>query len=79
MSERNLHQFLEESSVVSVVVLVVEFLDVDLVSLTGRGQLLKIVEHCRVQRVNVDQTHQVLPVVFIAESGLSWFGLSATR
>lgn len=48
---------------VSVIVLVLRSLFVHQVSLAVPDQLLGVVERRRVQRVSVDQTHQVLPVV----------------
>lgn len=57
---------LEQPSVVGVVVLVVSALLLHLVPLAGPDQLLGVVEQSRVQRVGVDQTHQVLFVVLPA-------------
>lgn len=57
---------LEQPSVVGVVVLVVSALLVHLVPLAGPDQLLGVVELSWVQRVGVDQTHQVLFVVLPA-------------
>lgn len=56
---------LEQPSVVGVVVLVCALL-VHLVPLAGPDQLVGVVEQSRVQRVGVDQTHQVLFVVLPA-------------
>lgn len=54
---------LQQSGMVSVVFLIFTSLYVHLVSLTGPNQLLDVVEQRRIQRVGVDQTDQVLPVV----------------
>ncbi len=59
---------LEQPSVVGVVVLVLPSLRVHLVSLAGSVQLVGVVEQSRVQRVSIDQTHQVLPVVLPADT-----------
>lgn len=58
---------LEQSSVIHILFLVVSSLRVHLVPLTGPGQLLGVVQQSRVQRVSVDQTDQVLPVVLPAD------------
>lgn len=55
---------LQQSGVVGVVVLIVSFVGVHLVALTGSTHFLGVVQRRRVQAVGVDQTHQVLPVVF---------------
>lgn len=57
---------LEQPSVVGVVIVVVSALLLHLVPLAGPDQLLGVVEQSRVQRVAVDQTHQVLFVVLPA-------------
>lgn len=57
---------LEQPSVVGVVILVVSVLLLHLVPLAGPDQLLGVVEQSWVQRVGVDQTHQVLFVVLPA-------------
>lgn len=56
---------------VSVVFLIFTSLRVRLVPFTGPNQLLDVVEQCRVQRVGVNQTHQVLPVVLPARTQMS--------
>lgn len=56
---------LEQPSVVGVVILVSALL-LHLVPLAGPDQLLGVVEQSRVQRVGVDQTHQVFFVVLPA-------------
>lgn len=54
---------LEQSSLVSVVLLALSSLYVHLVPLTGANHLVEVVDQSRVQRVSVYQAHQVLPVV----------------
>lgn len=54
---------LEQSSLVSVVLLALSSLYVHLVPLTGPNHLVEVVDQSRVQRVSVYQAHQVLPVV----------------
>lgn len=79
VSQRNFHQFLEQPGVVVVVRLVVQSLRWDLVSLTVSLQLREFIQWSRVQGVSVDQTHQILSVMFLAEPRLSWSGLPSTR
>lgn len=62
---------LQQSGMVSVVFLIFTPLWVRLVPFTGPNQLLDVVEQCRVQRVGVNQTHQVLPVVLPARTQMS--------
>lgn len=59
---------LQQSGMVGVVFLIFTSLWVRLVSFTGPNQLLDVVEQCRIQRVGVNQTHQVLPVVLPART-----------
>lgn len=58
----------EQAAMEGVVVLVVSSLHVHLVPLTGPNQLVGVVQQSRVQRVSVDQTDQVLPVVLPTQS-----------
>lgn len=58
---------LEELSVVRIVILVLPSCDVHLVSVAGYGQLLAVVQRGRVQRVPIDETDQILFVVFPTE------------
>ena len=59
---------LQQSGVVGVGVLVLSLLRVHLVPLAGPGQLLGVVEEGGVQRVSVDQAHQIFPVVLPAKT-----------